>query len=271
MIKKITCLHCVLLLLLSSFGRIALAAEDSKLEWEWDVGLTLNYSRGFVDGITDYDGELGASLFLSGGLYYDRFFIETAPTTQHPITFGYVLKETEFTRINLVAESWFSAIDPDEQTDGSTVLDGIDIRKPSIEIGVEYQRNFSNLQLRTRLLHDALGKHDGLLATVEVARPIFTEHVYLVPSIGLAFVSANAIDYYYGIDEAEATMDRPFYQPGSAWFANVQLYAERPLNDSWSIISFAGLLAATSAVTDSPIVTPRNNAYRLGVGVLWTF
>lgn len=264
-----------ILLCLSAQLRLALAdtvieVEDTSLSFELDLGLAVNFSRAIVEGISDDDEQLGLQLLVTGGVYYKNFYLESTPLSEHPLTLGYTLGGDENEQFNLVAESWFFAISEDEQEYGHR-LDGINNRNMSLEVGLEYLRAYHSLEMRLRLLHDALSVHDGVLATIEFTRPIYTRRTFFLPSVGVTFISQNAADYYYGIDEDEARRDRPVYQPGHGWIGSIKLYVERPISASWSLIGFAGYHLFGNDLADSPIVSPRNDAYNLGLGLLWTF
>lgn len=258
-------------LLLSSWLVSAAESTETKIEWQVDLGLTVNYNRHFIEGLTERDDSFGLSPFVSGGVYYGKFYAEASPNTLHPLTFGYVLHDSDSHQFNLVAESWFFEISEENQSEDSSNLDGIITRKASFEAGVEYISTNHKYDFRVRLLHDALGRHNGTVATIEMARPIYTETTLWLPALSIAFVSSNAVDYYYGVHASEVRVGRPEYTAGSAYITAAQLYVERPFGERWSIIGFAGIALPSRNITESPLVTPRSNGFNVGVGAIWTF
>lgn len=263
----------IALIWLAMFSWAVDAREEEKptLEWQFDIGLTVNYTRHWIEGLTEDDDAIGLSPFLSGGVYYGNFYAEASPNTLHPLTFGYVLRESDSHQFNIVVESWFFEISEEHQSDESNNLDGIITRKASFEAGLEYLSTNHTYDFRVRLLHDVMGRHDGAVATVEMAHPIYTETTLWLPAVSIAYVSASAVNYYYGIDASEVRDTRPEYSAGSAYIAAAQLYVERPYGDNWSLMGFAGIAIPSSAISDSPLVTPRSNGFNIGVGVIWTF
>jgi len=252
-----------------SFAACTEDCEESGVTWQFDVGFAVSYRAGIVDSLEFEEGQSSLTLLLAGGVYYEDFFLESSPLSQHPFTIGYTLHSENDYRINLVMESWFSEIDPEDAIDDS--LDGISVREGSLEVGVEYTREFTKYDLRVRVLHDALSRHNGSIATIELARPLFFKSTLVIPSVGATFISSPATQYYYGVSAAEARPDRPEYSPSNSLVTSMRLYVERPMSKTWSLVGYAGYAVLSSAIADSPIVSPRSDTYHGGVGVLWTF
>ncbi len=244
-------------------------AQEEGWHWELDLGLALNSRRALLENLYEQDDGLNLSVLLSGGAYYKDFFIESNPTTQHPLTLGYVLHRDSDSQLNLVVESFFFTID--DRAGSAEQLQDIRTRENSVEGGIEYVGQWGKYDFRTRVLHDLLSNHGGIIASFEVARPIFTRHVFILPTLGVTYISNDATDYYFGVENFESTPQRPEYHPGSAMMATLSVYLERPLSESWSVVGFAGYSVFDSAITDSPIVQPRKDAYNIGFGVLWSF
>ncbi|MFC3094666.1 MipA/OmpV family protein [Alteromonas sediminis] len=266
--------HVILLLLLStsssaSFARCESNCDNSEVTWQFDVGLAISYRAGIVDSLEYEEGQSSLSLLLAGGVYYEDFFLESSPLSQHPFTIGYTLASSNDYSINLVMESWFSEINPEDAVDDS--LEGLTVREGSLEVGLEYTRAFTKYDLRVRLLHDALSRHKGSIATIELARPLFFKSTLVIPSIGATFISSPATQYYYGVSTAEAKPGRLAYSPNDAVVTSARIYIERPMSKSWSLVGYGGYAVLSSAIANSPIVSPRSDTYYGGVGVLWTF
>ena len=244
--------------------------DDSGFHWELDFGLLAFYRETLVKSIADYDREVSLSGVVSGGVYFDNFFAELAPLSGRPLTFGYTLYKKETRQLNIIAESLFYDISEDDQENGH-LLDGINDRESSMEVGVEYFGIYKKYDFRVKLLHDGLGKHKGAIGSAELSRPIFTRHVMFVPGIAITYISENATDYYYGVSKEEATASRAIYQPNGAWIATARLYLERPMSDDWSFIASASYSLVSNEILDSPIINHSVEPYSVGIGVLWTF
>ena len=106
---------------------------------------------------------------------------------------------------------------------------------------------------------------------MEVAYPIYTRHLFILPSISFEYFGQNITDYYFGIDTSEASVNRPEYSPGSAWGSGFRVYMERPINDHWSVISMLRYIHVSNEISNSPIVNSRSESYSAHLGVLWSF
>ncbi|MFD2168269.1 MipA/OmpV family protein [Thalassotalea euphylliae] len=244
--------------------------EESGFHWELDLGVVAFYQQSLIESLAEYDKEIGINVVASGGIYFDNFFAEVAPYSGRPFTFGYTLHKSETRQLNLVAESHFFEISEEEQENGN-LLDGINTRESSMEVGVEYFGILKKYDFRLTLLHDALNEHNGTIARADISRPYFTKYVMFVPGISVTYIDENATDYYYGVSPEEATSYRPAYKADSALITTARLYVERPIDEDWSVIAAASYSAFSDAINDSPIVNNRNEAYNISVGVLWTF
>ena len=269
---------CLLLLLSTSFSSIALAeekeqasetTEKDEFHWEVDLGMVLNHRKALIDGLKYEENDINVLLWLSGGLYYKNFFIESTPRTGRPLTIGYTIKQTEDKQFNLITGSWFGPIMEDEQ-ETTHILDGIKDRKTSMEAGVELNYRFDDIDIQVRLLHDVLSRHKGSIAGINVSKAFYTKTMLILPTLGLNYISENAVDYYYGIDTDEVTPIRPEYKPNGAWISNIHIYIERPLSESWSIIGTAGYYKVSDSISDSPIVN-NDAGYNFSLGALWVF
>lgn len=277
MIKiKFKQLACILLLL---FSATSIAREDTQenetevdnLNWDLDLGLAVTHFRSGIQGLDKNEsGELALQTLVSGGLYYKNFFIESTPLTGNPITFGYILKQKERLQVNFIAESLFSSISSEHQERGDT-LTGIKDRDGSLEAGLEVLYSTKHADIRFRALHDVAGIHKGGIVGLDIARPIYTDEFIIWPSLGVDFISANSVDYYFGIDADEANAQRTEYTPGSAWIGKFRIYIERQINESWSLVAFGGYSYFSEDINHSPLVFPKNESYKFGLGVLWSF
>ncbi|WP_158100663.1 MipA/OmpV family protein [Neiella marina] len=258
------------LLLVSGLVLAEQNSPETDFHWQIDIGAVLSYEQGLVKSIEEYDQQLTIHGVISGGLYYKRFFIETNPVNRRSTTIGYTLHEDDKNVVNLVAESLFERISEGAQERGN-LLDGIDKRRNSMEVGFEYYRTIGRAELKLSLLHDALSNHDGLYGSIDWGIPIYRAGYLFAPSLFVEFLDSNITDYYFGVDSHEASAQLPEYRASSAWRGGIQLYAERPINEQWSAISFARYAKVSNEISDSPIVAGRDETYSIHAGVLWSF
>lgn len=247
------------------------AKEQTKgLHWEVDLGLAVGYSQLLIDSLQKQDRELTLTPLAAGGIYYDKFFIESTPMSDRPVTLGYRLIDNETHHLSLIGESLFIEVSESQQERGRK-LDGINTRYASLEVGVEYYRAFHDVDVRVSYLVDALDNHNGNYFSTELAWPIFTSRTFLLPSVTLEYLDSKIIDYYLGIDADEATPDRPEYAPNGGWQVGARFYMEHPLNERWSVISALRYTHLSHDISNSPLVSSRNEVYSIQLGILWAF
>ncbi|REL25779.1 MipA/OmpV family protein [Thalassotalea euphylliae] len=250
--------------------QLSAATEESKAYWELDLGLVATYRNTLIDSIDEFDGTVELDAVISGGFYVNNFFAEVAPLSGRPFTLGHILHKSETRQLSLIAESLFFELSEDDQERGN-LLDGIEKREISTEIGFEYFGIFRKFDVRLAVVHDALSRHHGTVASLDVSRPYFTRHLMFLPGISVSVYDDNATDYYYGVSAEEVTDFRPLYRPGASWVGRARLYVERPMTDDWSIIAAASVSLFSDNIRNSPLVSGRDAVYSLSIGALWTF
>lgn len=269
-LPNLRCLPIFLSLLLSiTFSSFA-AEQDESFTWQLDLGASVQYRTNIVDSLDSNDGGISGAILLAGGVYYDNFFIESSPFSSRPLTLGYTLNKTRSTMLNLVGMSWFAEISQEAQQQGNK-LDGIRSRHSSYEVGIEYLKQFQNSDVRIRVMHDVLDQHQGFFLSLDQSIPIYRTNWLIIPSWGVNYISQDAVDYYYGISEAEATPTRPVYQGDAGWSLTGRIYIERPINDKWTLFAFASYSHFSDSITDSPITSVDSATETIAVGVLWSF
>jgi outer membrane protein len=175
---------------------------------------------------------------------YDRWFFQG-------IRGGYEwLRAGPFTA-NAFAQPQFRGLEAAD----SPFLDGMEDRSLSMDGGVEliYRGRYGGFRLAA--LSDVLGRNDGqevsLLAVT--GAPLGEGRLVLV-GFGPRWVSANRVDYYYGVRPGEATARRPVYEPAATvnWDLNVTGLID--LGSRWTALLLLNREAFGSEIRESPIV-----------------
>ena len=244
--------------------------QNDSFTWQFDLGAAVQHRTNIVDSLDGNDGEISGTVLLAGGVYYDKFFIESSPFSSRPLTLGYTLSETRSTMINIIGTSWFAEISEEAQNQGNR-LDGIKSRHSSYEVGIEYLKQFRNSDVRIRMMHDVLNQHQGFFLSLDQSLPIYKTNWLIIPSWGVNYLSEKAVQYYYGVSESEVMPNRPFYSPDAGWSLTGRLYVERPLNKKWTLFGFASYSHFSSSISDSPITSIDNGTHTIALGVLWSF
>ncbi|WKE65290.1 MipA/OmpV family protein [Gallaecimonas kandeliae] len=122
--------------------------------------------------------------------------------------------------------------------------------------GFSYSRYQGDRFLRIRVLHDLLGKHHGLLASIRVGQSFegFGQWQF---SLGMDWKSAKLVDYYYGTDSLF-----PWLVPDYQGRATLDLVARGqwfyPLGEHWGLLANLNGRRLGKGIGDSPLINKRN-------------
>lgn len=139
----------------------------------------------------------------------------------------------------------------------SSYLQGMDKRSWSLDggLGLSWRQGKHHYSLKATT--DLLGKHEGqeISAGYSYWMPL-TQRLSLTPTVHASWLSGNLLDYYYGVQDKEASLalGRTAYEAGadvqySAGFNLMWQPAER-----FSILVMARTRWLPDSVTDSPLV-----------------
>lgn len=152
-----------------------------------------------------------------------------------------------------------------------TILAGMADRDRSVEAGLSFRWRQPHFTLGTAYYQDISGKTKGDSASVRLSFPFRLNQQWgITPSLGAEWLSANVVDYYYGVRTSEATVARPAYIGKSTtnWRAGIAFnyhFAPR-----WLLLSGLGYTKLGSGITQSPIVN-RDSVTTVFAGVGWVF
>ena len=151
---------------------------------------------------------------------------------------------------NLYSRYRFQRLDPDS----NEFYTGIEERKQSVDAGIEFGLTQPWGELKLDWVADVLDRHKGQEVRASYRYPIEAGPWSLSPFISWTWHDDNLSNYYFGVSEAEATIDRPAYLPGESQWVSFGLNAAWQASDRivwFGNVAFAG---ADSVITDSPLV-----------------
>ncbi len=150
-------------------------------------------------------------------------------------------------------------------------LEGMTSRRNSLDAGLRHTVRVGPWQYTALATTDALGRNDGQTVTGTVGYVFGSMRSLLfVPYAGVEWMSADLVDYYYGVRDAEAAPGRPAYSGSDVW--NL-VYGARMVAPITPRVSFQGVLAGTrygDSVADSPLTEDRHRAIAI-FGVSYRF
>ncbi|MFC4526285.1 MipA/OmpV family protein [Dyella halodurans] len=141
---------------------------------------------------------------------------------------------------------------PEEQRNG--VLEGMDLRTTSADLGMAYANRQPWGTLRAAVLHDITSVSHGTEVRLGYSYDWRFSRWVLRPDFTVSFRDANLNNYYYGVKPQEATAVRPAYEPGSGVNATLGLYATYTVLQNLRLIGGLSATYLDSDVRKSPIV-----------------
>ena len=181
---------------------LAQAPPQANDDFRWSLGLgVISSPRPYVDA----DNETRVIPLVD--LSYKRFYIRG-------ISAGFHLIESDTFELDVEARAQFGGFEEDD----SPFLEGMEDRQETAELGIVASRSFGQWELQGSLHADALGRSDGISASLSLQwSTIFGRgKAGIFPSVGLVWQNGDLIDYYAGVRSEEARPGRPAYTADSA-------------------------------------------------------
>jgi outer membrane scaffolding protein for murein synthesis (MipA/OmpV family) len=161
----------------------------------------------------------------------------------------HVLRNDAF-ELNLYTRYRFQQLDPDRHV----FYEGLEERRQTLDAGIEVGLKQNWGEIKLDWVADTLDRHNGQEVRFSYRYRFEAGPYSISPFVSWTWQNANLTDYYFGVSEAEARVDRPAYSPGeSEWFGF-------GLNTAWQVsdrIVFFGNVAfggSGSELTNSPLV-----------------
>lgn len=142
--------------------------------------------------------------------------------------------------------------------DTAASLNGMNKRKMSVDLGFNTDAKLWGGTLSAKYQHDITGVYDGDSASETYYYPVQIGHASLVPYIGVSYLSAEYVDYYYGVQKQEAQAGRDEFKGKSEFTYNAGYKLIIPITDYMDITQSAGYSRLGDRIARSPIVDSAN-------------
>ena len=168
----------------------------------------------------------------------------------HGTAFGVHVARNDAFELNLYTRYRFQKLDPDS----NVFYEGLEERKQTLDAGIELGLKQKWGEIKLDWVTDTLDRHNGQEVRFSYRYRFEAGPWSFSPFISWTWQDANLTDYYFGVSEAEARVDRPAYSPGESQWTSIGL------NTAWHVtdrIVFFGNVAfggADSEITNSPLV-----------------
>lgn len=141
-----------------------------------------------------------------------------------------------------------------EESD-SAFLAGLGDRNSTLlaGLGIRYEIP-GGLNLLARYEHDVLNRIGGGQARVRVSKGLQAGVFRFVPQVSVNWLSADLANHDFGVPESAATLQRPAYEVGSTYSAEVGFGMFVELTEDWLLVLNLSVEQFDSAIDGSPIV-----------------
>ncbi len=153
----------------------------------------------------------------------------------------------------------------------SASLQGMSDKDSTMEGGVAFSASYKNsTYIEVMLLADILNKYNSWIGSVEIGDEYTVGRFTFYPSAVLLYQPKKFLDYYYGIKNSEATLQRPAYSPNGGFSFAVQTYIKYPLTKKLSALVNIRADRIPNSAYNSPLV---NNKFIYSglASVIYTF
>ncbi len=151
------------------------------------------------------------------------------------------------------------------------ILDGMDERKGGFWAGGKVEWSSNVVDVSAEWLADASGNSEGQVINVSLERTWrFGNHVLLTPHVGANWHDEKTTDYYFGVRDSEARIDRPAYAGESATNLEAGVRGVYMFNKHHSVLMGVEVTRLADEIKDSPLVD-RSTGNSVFLGYLYRF
>ncbi len=167
---------------------------------------------------------------------------------------------------NVLARYRFQQLDPDR----NEFYDGLEKRRQTLDAGIEFRMTQAWGELAMNWLTDTLDRHNGQQAQVTYRYRFDAGRWSISPFITWTYQDKKLTDYYFGVSEAEARVDRPAFSAGSSQWATFGMNTAYHVSERIVLFANVAFSGADSDVWDSPLVE-ESNMSQFFLGGTYTF
>ncbi|PML80449.1 outer membrane protein OmpV [Enterovibrio norvegicus] len=181
---------------------------------------------------------------------------------------NYRVYGTDSDWVNLGVIMTTSGIAYDKDT--SDFLKGMDDRNLSLDLGVNADFRVGTGVISTYFQHDVSGAYKGYVAGARYFDIFPIGDADFVSFAGVMLQSKDFVDYYFGVNQNEARINRPAYTGDSSVAYEVGYKLIYPLSDNWNLTQSTQYTRLGDEVADSPIVDSEDQ-WMVGATVAYHF
>ena len=168
----------------------------------------------------------------------------------HGTSGGVHVVNTDWFSADLLAQYRFDRL----ESDADIFYAGIEDRDQSIDGGVSLALKGDWGKLSLTWVADLLDNHNGTEVDLTYRRVWDTGRWTLSPFVSYVHQDEDLINYYFGVEPAEATAERPAYHGESDAFLKAGLNASYQWSNRMLLFGNVGFESVPDSVADSPLV-----------------
>lgn len=230
--------------LVLGLGASTAASADQPEGSAWGLGVGAVSSQQPYKGI-DRDSEVLPLIYFENE--YLRVF---GPTAEIKLP-GLEISDTQQIDFSLVGEYDFSGYDDDD----ARILEGMSDRKGGFWAGAKVKWRNDLADLSAEWLGDVSGNSKGQRFTLGLERSWrIGEHIMLTPRLAAIWQDEKYVDYYFGVRENEARIDRAAYDGKSGINTEFGVRGNYMFDDHHSVFLDLKATSLANEIKDSPLV-----------------
>lgn len=263
----------VLSLALAAAPCLAAFAQSGLSESRWRIGAALGYGERSNPLVQSDDIPIAVDFDVAW--FGDRWFFDNGDA-------GLTFADNDAVTVSVVGrfnsdrvffgrtDTRFVAVD----AVGAALSQPVDFQPPdrdyAIELGVEMLTDGRWGSAQFTVFHDASNTHDGYELYADYSFGWRRQRLYIEPSVGVSYKSADLNDYYWGVTPSEAGVVVLPYEAGAGVNWHTRLAIGYQLSRHWGLSLVAEYEGLNSEAARSPIVD-EDKVLGWFAGMVWRF
>jgi outer membrane protein len=230
--------------LVLGLGASTAASADQPEGSAWGLGVGAVSSQQPYKGI-DRDSEVLPLIYFE-----NEYFRVFGPTAEIKLP-GLEISDTQQLDFSLVGEYDFSGYDDDD----ARILEGMSDRKGGFWAGAKVEWRNDLADVSAEWLGDVSRNSKGQRLTLGLERSWrIGEHIMLTPRLAAIWQDEKYVDYYFGVRENEARIDRAAYDGKSGINTEFGVRGNYMFDDHHSVFLDLKATSLANEIKDSPLV-----------------
>lgn len=126
-----------------------------------------------------------------------------------------------------------------------------------------------SVQIKANVRRD-IAAHKGLQSGLELSKPMLLGNTKISPFIDVNWMSADTVNYYYGVSPEDAKSGRSIYKAKDSFVISAGVKVMHPIAKNLNILGLLSLKQYDREITDSPIIE-NGQSVNIGLGLIYNF